>query len=313
MVVLAGEIKLDLIGRNGLGDDRLEYGGTLGGGALNAASILARLGTPVRFVGEVGDDFLGEWVLGKLQERRLETRFVRRLPGVPTPIALAEIDPAGNASYGFYRSFGGTRLEPDKGALARAKWLHFGSGYAFESRSLEGLRGMLEVAREYEILVSFDPNLRREPDERYTAQLREYLPYISVFKASLEDAKGLFPKVAPEPQALIEHLSGLGAPITVMTLGAEGAMAVFRSRLIRVPGVRVKVVDTVGAGDTFTAALIYGMLKQELGSRIELLTWDGTRLPVVLAAACHLSALACTVEGASVPERELQTWWERFG
>ncbi|MER3553402.1 MAG: carbohydrate kinase [Meiothermus sp.] len=313
MVVLTGEIKVDLIGRNGPKDDRLEYGGTLGGAALNTASTLARLGTPVRLVGEVGDDFLGEWALGQLEARRLETRFVRRLEGIPTPLALAQIDPSGDAAYSFYRNFGETCFEPDKGALARAKWFHFGSGYAFEGRNIAGLRGMLEVAREYEIPVSFDPNLRHPPEERYFAQLQGYLPYISVFKASLEDARWLFPRVSPEPHVLMECLSELGVPITVMTLGPDGAMATFRSRMTRVPGVKVKVVDTVGAGDTFTAALIYGLMKQELGSRIELLTWDGTRLPVVLAAACHLSALACTVAGPNVPERELQTWWERFG
>jgi fructokinase len=313
MVALTGEIKVDLIGQNDVSCPQLAYTGTLGGAALNTASVLARLGTPVRFVGEVGDDRLGTWVLRQLELRRVDPRFVRRLEGALTPLALAEIGPGGDASYSFYRNFGDTRFAPDKGALARAKWLHFGSGYAFQERNVVGVLELLEVAQEYDIPVSFDPNLRSPPDEAYLSQLQRYLPYLSVIKASLEDARLLFPLVPPEPHRLMESLSGLGAPVTVMTLGAEGAMATFRTRMMRVPGVRVKVVDTVGAGDTFTAALIYGLMKQELASRIELITWDATRLPVVLSAACHLAALACTVAGANVREGDLQGWWERFG
>lgn len=313
MVVLTGEILVDLIGHNARSAAQLEYRGTLGGSALNTASLLARLGTPTRFVGEVGQDSLGEWAIQRLEERRIESRFVIRLSGIPTALALAEIDLAGNAAYSFYRMFRDFPFQPDKGALARARWLHFGSLSAFQKRNIEGIMDLLEVAQEYQIPVSFDPNLRAIPDEAYFAQLRAYLPYISLFKASLEDAQGLFPSTPPEPHLLMEQLTGLGAPVTVLTLGAQGAMATFRTRMIRVPGVKVKVVDTIGAGDTFTAALIYGMLKQDLTSRIELLTWDGIQLPVILSAACHLAALACTVAGANVPEKELQLWWERFG
>lgn len=313
MVVLTGELKADLIGQNGWEHSEPTYNLRLGGAALNTASVLARLGSPVRFVGEVGDDRLGQWALQQLEARRLDTRFVRRLEGALTPIALAEVEASGDSTYSFYRSFGPTQFQPDKGSLARAQWLHFGSGFAFQERNVAGILELLEIAQEYGIPVSFDPNLRMAVDEGYLERLRQYLPYISVLKASLEDAKLLFPLVPPEPHRLMEKLSELGTPITVMTLGAEGAMATFRTRMMRVPGVRVRVVDTLGAGDTFTAALIYGLMKQELATRIELITWEATRLPVVLAAACHLSALACTVPGVNLREGDLQTWWERFG
>lgn len=163
------------------------------------------------------------------------------------------------------------------------------------------------------MLVSFDPNLHARPDDAYWEQLRRYLPYISVFKASLDDARLLFPTVANDPKILLEHLVELGAPVTILTLGAAGSMAAFRTRMMQVPGVRVTVVDTIGAGDAFTAGLIYGMLKQEIGSRMELLSWDGTQLPVILASSNHLAAITCTVEGANPPEQLLQAWWERYG
>lgn len=313
MVVLTGEILLDAVGRNDLDSPKLSYTGTLGGSALNAASVLAKLGTPTRFVGEVGMDFLGQWARERITERRIETRYIQAVPGFFTPVALAEVNDSGEAQYRFYRVFGDTRFEPDKGALARAKWFHFGSLSSFEERNIPGITRLLDIAQEYDVMVSFDPNLRDEPSEAYVQQLLKYMPYISVFKASMEDAKCLFPESSNEPIRLLENLTELGAPLTVMTMGAEGAMATFRTRMMRVPGLKVSVVDTIGAGDTFTAGLIYGLLKQDLGTRIEFITWDGTQIPVILASSCHLAALACMVAGAGIPEKELQNWWERYG
>ncbi|MCX8088260.1 MAG: carbohydrate kinase family protein [Meiothermus ruber] len=313
MVVLTGEILVDLIGRNALSRPTLSYNGTLGGSALNTAAILARLGVPTRFVGELGQDFLGDWALARISERKIETRFIQQLPGIPTPLSLAEIDTKGEAQFSFYRAFGDTQFRPDSAAMARAKWFHFGSLSAFAPRNIPGIESLLEIALEFDVLVSFDPNLHASPDEAYWEQLLRYMPFISVFKASLDDARYLFPKTPNDPQVLLEHLVELGAPVTILTLGAAGAIGAFRTRMMRVPGVKVAVLDTIGAGDAFTAGLIYGMMKQEIGSRMELLTWDGTQLPVILASSCHLAAITCTVEGASPPEQPLHAWWERFG
>lgn len=313
MIVLTGEVLIDLIGHNLNSRSNLAYTGVLGGSALNTASILARVGAPTRFVSEVGQDFLGDWAIARIAERKIETRFIQQLPGVPTPLSVAEVDPEGNARFSFYRAFGNTQFSPDSAAMARAKWFHFGSLSAFDPRNSPGIESLLEIALEYDVLVSFDPNLHARPNEAYWEQLRRYMPYVSVFKASLDDARLLFPAAASDPKILLEHLVELGAPVTVLTLGAAGSMAAFRTRMMQVPGVRVHVVDTIGAGDAFTAGLIYGMLKQEIGSRMELLSWDGTQLPVILASSNHLAAITCTVEGASPPEQLLQAWWERYG
>jgi len=312
VVGLTGEMLVEVLGHNAPGESRLSFSATLGGAMLNTASVLAQLGTPTRFIGEVGQDFLGDWAIQRLDQGRIERRFVQQPEGVLTPLVVKQVDTFNNARYSLYRVFGDTQFNPDKGALARVKWFHFGSLSAFERRNIAGITSLLEIAQEYDIMVSFDPDIQTRPDEDYFEQFRKYLPYISVLKASYQDAKILFPGT-PNSRLLLEHLAGLGVPVTVMTLGAEGALAWFRGRIIRVPGVKVKVVDTVGAGDTFSAALIYGMLKQELESRIGLLTWEGTQLPVILSAACHLAALACMVAGPGVPQKELQNWWERYG
>lgn len=313
MVVITGEIFVELTGRNTSSKATLSYNGALGGAALHTATILARLGMPTRFVGELGQDFLGDWALARIAEYKIETRFIQQLPQVTTPLSLAEIGPEGGVQFSFYRAFGDTQFRPDCAAMARARWFHFGSLSAFDPRNIPGLQSLLEIALEFDVPVSFDPNLHAPPSDAYWEQLLRYMPYISVLKASLNDARYLFPKAPNDPQVLLEHLVELGAPITILTLGAAGAIGAFRTRMMRVPGVKVAVLDTIGAGDAFTAGLIYGMMKQEIGSRMELLTWDGTQLPVILASSCHLAAITCTVEGASPPEQPLHAWWERFG
>jgi len=292
MVVLTGEILIELVGRNAHAQSVLSYSGILGGSALNIASILARLGVPTRLVGEVGQDFLGDWALARIAEQKIETRFIQQLPDTATPLSLAELEPEGDARLSLYRAFGHNRFSPDSAAMARAKWFHFGSLSAFDPRNIPGIESLLEIALEFDVLVSFDPKLHADPNDAYWAQLQRYMPYVSVLKASLGDARRMFPKALHEPQSLLERLVELGAPITVLTLGANGAMAAFRTRMTRVPAIRVAVADTVGAGDAFMAGLIYGMMKQEIGSRMELLTWDGAQLPVILASSCHLSVHA---------------------
>jgi len=313
MVVLSGEILIDLIGGNAGARSALSYQGALGGSALNTASILARLGVPTRFVGEVGQDFLGDWALARMAEKKIETRFIRQLPDMATPLRLAELDAASKARFSFYHAFGNTRFSPDSAAMARARWFHFGSFSAFDPRNIAGIEGLLEIALEHDVLVSLDPKLHTTPSAAYREQLLRYMPYVSLLKASLNDARHMYPQAPNDPQFLLEQLVELGAPVTVLTLGANGAMAAFRTRMMRVPSIRVPVADTQGAGDAFMAGLIYGMLKQDIGSRMDLLTWDGAQLPVVLASSCHLAAITCTVKGASPPEGPLHVWWERYG
>ncbi|RDI96261.1 carbohydrate kinase [Meiothermus sp. QL-1] len=311
MVVLAGEVLVELRGTNAVAHPGLAYAGGLGGAVLHTAAILARVGLPTRFVGEVGEDFLGRWALAQISGNRIETRFVRARPELGTHLRLVELGEKGHSS--LYRVYGETRFEPDSAAMARARWFHFGSSWALEARNAEGLLHLLEIALEHDIPVSFDPSLEVSPGEEAWAQIQRYMPFVSVLKASLNDARRLFPLAPDDPQVLLEHLVELGAPVTVLTLGAAGAMAAFRTRMLRVPGVKVTVMDTQGAGEAFSAGLIYGFLKHELSSRLGLVLWEGTSLPVILASACHLAAITCTVEGPAPPEPGLNAWWERFG
>jgi len=220
------------------------------------------------------------------------------------PLALVRLDPEGNARYSFHRPFQAPFL-PEAGALRGVGAFHFGSLFALEARTAKGVAALLEEAARAGALLSYDPNLRGLPSPEERARVEAYLGRVDLLKLSLEDARLLF------PEAPLEAVRRLPPRLKVLTLGPEGALAFLGEGEVRVPGVRVRVVDTVGAGDTFTAGLLALLLRRGGGRGVlEGLDLEGLR--EALEAAVALSALACTVRGAGLPEEGLAAWRARW-
>ncbi|WP_018461261.1 carbohydrate kinase family protein [Thermus oshimai] len=301
MLALVGEVLLDLI----LEEDQgaaLGFRGVLGGSVLNTASALSRMGLPVRFLSEVGADFLSEWAEGAMRARGLDLWLFRHQ--APMPLALVRLDEAGNALYSFHRPFQEAfRLKP--GGLKGAWGLHFGSLFALEGRTARGLEALLLEAEGEGALLSYDPNLRQSPSPEERARTLAYAERVQLLKLSLEDARLLF------PESPLEEVKALPTPLKVLTLGPEGAVAFWGGEEVRVPGERVAVADTVGAGDTFTAGLLALLYRKGYG-RATLGALEREDLEEALRGAVALSALACTVRGAGLPEEGLRAWMARF-
>ena len=299
MLVLLGEVLVDLIRES---QDPLRLRGVLGGSALNTATTLARLGFPVRFLSEVGEDWVSAWSEEEMRKRGLELGLFRH--PAPMPLALVRLDAEGNGEYSFHRPFH-LPYRPGPESLRGAQVFHFGSLLALEDRVEEGLSLLLAEAEEEGALVSYDPNLRRAPTPEEGKRIRGYLDRIDLLKLSLEDAKLLFPE---DPVGTVRALD---VPLKVLTLGREGAVAFLGEEAVRLPGKAVRVKDTVGAGDAFTAGLLALLLRKGYGKgslpRLSLPDLKG-----ILEGAIALSALACTVRGAYLPERGLKSWRARY-
>jgi fructokinase len=296
MLALVGETLVDLVLEE---EHPLRFTGALGGSVLNTASALARLGLPVRFFSEVGTDWLSLWCEGEMERRRLNPRLFRH--PAPMPLALVRPDREGNAHYSFHRPFQAP-YRPEAEA-ARGAWaFHFGSLLALEARAQEGMEALLEAAQG--ALLSYDPNLRNPPTPRERALILGYLERVDLLKLSWDDARLLF----DDP---LEAVRRLPPTLKVLTLGPEGAVAFLGEVEVRVPGERVDVVDTVGAGDTFTAGLLALLFRKGL-ARESLPSMGKETLEEVLKGAVALSALACTVRGAGLPEEGLKAWRARF-
>ena len=154
------------------------------------------------------------------------------------------------------------------------------------------------------MVVSYDPNLRLnvEPDVQVWRDTLDWmLPRTDVLKLSDEDLGLLYPGV--DPAAFAADCLGKGAGVVALTRGGHGAFAWHAAGVVDVPPVRVDVVDTVGAGDTFQAGLLTRL--KELGA----LTPDGVRgmdaetLLDAMRFAAQAAAITCSRRGADLPRR----------
>ncbi|MCX2971854.1 MULTISPECIES: carbohydrate kinase family protein [Streptomyces] len=285
-VTVVGEVLVDLLWRAGAPHLTPHPGGS----PANVAVGLHRLGRPVTLVTAWGDDPPGELVAAHLRRTGLD---VRRAPSASgrTTVALAHLDRAGSASYDFIAAWDPVKLPVPPGTAV----LHTGSLAAVVA---PGAERVLEVCRHLHgtpgRTVVADLNVRpgAQPDRTaYREACLRLAAVTDVLKASEEDLGWLYPGVRVEEAA--RTLLRAGPRLVVVTRGADGALALTAERRVRVAAPRVEVVDTVGAGDAFQAALLDAVAEDPAG-----LT---ARLDAVLGRCAVAAALACTRAGADPP------------
>jgi fructokinase len=248
-IVVAGEAQADLVAT-----DRADPPGFdihLGGAPYTAARTLARLGRPAWFAGALSTDRLGARMREALVADGVRLDAVQ-LVDAPTTLATVAVGPDGAAAYRFYVE--GTSA-PALAAVALPAGLaalHVGTlGLVLEpmATAVEAL----VTGAPLDALVVVDPNCRPvliADRAAYRARLDRVLARADLLQASVEDLAYLEPDARPA-----EAARRLGAP-AVVTAGPEGALAVTREDVVEVPARRVRVTDTIGAGDSFGAGML---------------------------------------------------------
>jgi fructokinase len=296
VIVVCGEALIDMI-HNGDGKQRAAPGG----GPFNTARALARLGVPTAFLGHLSSDAFGQDLARLLEEDGVDLRFATVGPE-STTIAVADVDSQGVAEYQFLiRGTSAPNLTPEMvpdhfGPDVSA--LHLGTlGLVLEpvASTLAGLAER-EAGRR---LLMLDPNIRLGliPEDEYRDRLRTVISQSTIVKASDTDVAWLYPDLDYEDAA--GRILDEGVRLAVVTLGADGAYGAHRDVRLKVPAAQVEVVDTIGAGDAFGAALLawlhdHGRLEPEI-----LLEQDELRS--ALEFACLAAAITCTRAGADPP------------
>ena len=304
MFVVSGEALMDVFG----GADSahgLMLDARIGGSPLNVAIGLARLAQPVAFFGAVSTGFLGQRLMRALHDEGVATEAVARLDA-PTTLGLVGLDEQGVPSYAFYGHDCADRLLPLAALQAvpsAARAFHFGS-YAMVVEPVAATQRALVERVHRRSLVAYDPNIRLnvEPDiHRWRDALQWMLPRTHLLKVSEEDLGLLYPGRTSTELAREWLAQGVGC--VVVTHGSEGASAWRTGEQLRVDPVAVTVVDTVGAGDTFQAALLAGLAERGAASPQALRDMASARLQQVLEFAARASALTCSRRGADLPRR----------
>ncbi len=299
MIVVCGEALIDLVPVDGPDTWRA----VCGGGPANTAVALARLGTRAALACRLSRDAFGRQLRQNLVANDVDLSLAVEA-AEPASLAVVALDHRGAAEYQFYlQGTADWQWQPAElpstlpaGTLA----LHLGSLAAALDPGAVVLRSWAATHRD-DTVVAFDVNVRPGllPDRRaYLDSVGRWLDVAHIAKASDDDLAWLYPGTDPVSAAR-EWITAHDLMLVLVTLGSAGAVAVTAEHEpIRVPGVPVDVVDTVGAGDTFTAALLHRLAADDALHRhspgVAPLT-DAVRYAVAA------SALACTRAGASPP------------
>jgi fructokinase len=297
----AGEALMDVYPA-GATDDGLRLDARMGGSPFNVALALARLGQPVAYLGVLSTDLFGERLLRRLKQEGVDVERVQRLDA-PTTLAIVGVDQHGLPSYAFHGAGAADRQLSAVEAPAQARVLHLGSLATVAEPAASTLQAL--VQREHgRRLVAYDPNVRpqAEPDlARWRSAFESLLPVVHLLKLSEEDAALLAPGVAPE--ALAGRCLAHGVSLVVITRGAKGARAWNALGHVQVRAAPAMLVDTVGAGDAFPAALLCWLAEAGLLKASALAGLMPVQLERALEFACHAAALACSRRGADAPRR----------
>ncbi|MGN9907700.1 carbohydrate kinase family protein [Phytohabitans sp. LJ34] len=302
MLTVLGEAVVDLLPTDPDGGYRAHPGGS----PLNVAVAHARLGEPTALLARTSGSAFGQLLHAHAHRNGVTVTGPADQPE-PASLAVVTLDSDGVAGYDFYLD--GTvdwQWRPAELAVpAGTTILHTGSLACYRPPGADAVSNLLTRLRgEGEILLSLDPNIRPTVvGDLAEARLRttRLVSTAHVVKASSEDIQTLYPD---QPvTAVARHWATLGPSLVVVTLGGEGAYAVHADLEVRRTAPTIDVVDTVGAGDAFTAGLLSALRSTGHGTPATNRDLDREQLVAVIDQAINVASVTCTRAGADTPRR----------
>ncbi|HMA33256.1 MAG TPA: carbohydrate kinase [Chloroflexia bacterium] len=304
LVTTMGEILVDFLPQTEAGQ-LIGFRMHPGGAPFNVAVGVGRLGQPVAFAGKLAGDLFGHYLQAHVVQEGIDTRFLRSGAGQSTLAFVAMEN--GEPAFAFYGDGAAdTRLE-----AAEIPAALFTETRIFHCGSISLLRGstpaaVLATAERLHghALLSFDPNIRPglvDDAPAYRALLDRLFALADIVKLSAVDLTWLAP--GWEAPAIVAEFAQRGPALLLVTQGSQGVLARRGADTWRVPAYPVAVVDTVGAGDAFSAGLLAGLAERGIYSRAQLLALPVADLLATIQFAGAVAALTCTRPGADPPRR----------
>ncbi len=303
MIVVCGEALFDLFTEDA--GNGLKLDARIGGSPFNVAVGLARLDCPVSFFGGLSRDLFGRRLQAALTAEGVDLRYAK-LNDALTTLSIVDLKSDGSAEYAFY----GEKAADRQLAVAdlptfddTTQAIHIGSFSVMVEPVGSSLTALVKRESPSRI-ISYDPNIRPTVVADmglWRAKLDELLGHVHILKISAEDFTYLYPgaDLAETARGWVEK----GVGLAVITHGGDGAEAFTRAGHLRVAGVKVTVADTVGAGDTFQAALLAALAERDLLRVGAIASLDADTLTGVLSFAARAAAITCSRRGADMPRR----------
>lgn len=244
-----------------------QYTAFPGGAPANVAVAAAKLGAKTAFIGKVGNDAFGKLLLDTVRQNGVNADGMVVSDTANTTLAVVSLQESGERSFAFYRKgFADTLLsedEIDDNMLKNTRILHFGSVSLTDEPSRSATLSAARRAKEYGAAVTYDPNYRAslwEDEATAVQKMKEPLGMVDILKISDEELPLL--TGTDDCEAGTKQLADTyGIPLILLTLGAKGAYYRFGDITGHCDGVKVKVADTNGAGDTFFGAFLSAMAR----------------------------------------------------
>lgn len=310
-VVCCGEALVDLIAT---GPGGRHWRAVPGGSPFNAAIAAGRLGAPTSFLGVLSEDRFGQMLAAELTESHVAHDHCPTTPE-PTTLALVSEDAGGEPAYSFHVASTTTtssrvndlHLPADLGVL------HVSGSVSLVLEPAASRIENLLAAAQHRAIVHLDPNPRPAliDRDRFVRRLQRWLGLADVLKVSEADLAWIAPGADPLDVAH-RWVRGSGDPeraeelptAVVVTRGPRGAAAVLSGGVIEVPAEPVEVVDTVGAGDTFSGAMLAAFAAHEITTPARLRRLDGTWWRTALTYAVEAAGISCSRVGTDPPWRQ---------
>jgi len=301
-ILCIGEALIDMIctDRGQALSDGQHFLKKAGGAPANVAAAIAAFGGSVDLAAKVGDDPFGKHLSDVLQSFGVSTKWVLKDPRYFTTFAFVSLMDNGERDFYFNRGADGQLSVDEIEAIDPGGYsiFHFGSATGFLEGPLQSAyKALLLRALDNKVFISFDPNYRhllfRDNTKSFVDQSWDFLKVCDFFKVSDEESMLLTgaTNVKDAAAALLAKTKAIFA----ITVGKEGALLGMNNRIEEVSGITVKPIDTTGAGDAFTGAVLY-QLSQYDNDKIRSLS--NTQWKEILFNGNKAGARTCEFMGA---------------
>jgi fructokinase len=309
-VLVIGEALVDVVyGING------EIKNIPGGSPANTAVALARLGTKTYMKARTSSDQFGTEIRNYLTNQNVNL-YYSLVVDSPSSVIDAVIQKDGSAKYeanlNGAADYGWTFAELNQEIDRDIQIIQLGSLTSYvEPGATNVEKWFAQLRQSDKYLLTFDPNIRHPLDGQNEKDVRNRAKRLAslshVVKASDEDLNWIFSNDNPKDSAI--NIIKSGASLVFVTLGKKGAFVVNKElEIIEVPAKEIEVIDTIGAGDTFAAALITQLLENSWINENELEKLKTTDLTAILTNCALAATITCSRQGANPPHRLEVTW-----
>jgi fructokinase len=295
-IVALGEVVADIYRDESKSAVEMPLTARPGGAPANVAVAAARLGSEAAFMGSVGEDLFGDFILRALEAEGVDTSAVQRCePPTRTSLAFVEVAADGDRSFTFYRSdpAADELLSPEdvvREKISGASFVNFGSIPLVKEPSRSAIHRAAELAEKLSVPLAFDVNFRGHLWESTEVARQAVDPLLYRSRVIKMGEDELSPMLGTsEPQEAAKMLLERGATLVLVSLGPQGAFYATREFSGHVPAFEVQCVDATGAGDAFLAATLVHLSEG---------TWEEEKVSEAVRRGTAAGAIACTGYGA---------------